>query len=304
MKLRLPLAAAKLAILAILLLPLALCGNINQELVGADSLYIGSPFSFIIHADYTIESIPIPDTLESFAVIRNQQLSGKPNSWELKLAPLRTGALSFPKLPVLSSKKTETIDSTDAFRVYVLSTLAEGDTLLRDIKPLERYPFQLHFLVYVLLILIALGLLTYIVIMWRKRKKMQKQAQKVATTPQIIEKPIPAWQIAVAELENLLKENLVDKGDILRHHFRLSEILRRFLESRYRFAALEMTVSEIAQYMGIHRIYLQDEVLSFLVYCDMVKFAKAQPALNEIAERGNWLMNYFLSFRDASNGVS
>ncbi len=289
---------ALLIVLVLCLVPFAMQASITQELSEVDSLTVGTPFKLLIRSDFPIKGITIPDTLESFAVISSKPFQDS-KSWQLSIAPLKTGALSFPRLQVMSAESTIMPDSTDAFRVYVLSILAEGDTLLRDIKPLERYPFQPGLWFYVLLVLIALGLAVYLIV-----NRLKRSPKPVAPPQVIIPKSIPAWQIALTELDALVSGGLLGRGDILGYHFRLSEILRSFLEATYRFPAMEMTGTEIAVFLKKHRINRSDELRSFLSYCDLIKFAKAEPGPSEIEERTKWLRDYFVSFCPPSSGAS
>lgn len=292
--LRTPLANFRTALLSLILafclLPMFLSATITQELAGVDSLNVGIPFTFTIISNYSIKGVSIPDTLESFSVIQSKKADDD-KTWKLTIVPLKTGALSFPRLQVLPVESGVVAGFTDAFRVYVLSVLAEGDTLLRDIKPLERYPLQPSLWLYLLLVLVVLGLAIYLFL---KRQKPKPSQPTVATIP--IPKQIPAWETALASLEALLLENLLESGEVLKFHFRISDILRIFLEGTYHFPALEMTVSEIVAYINKHNISHNDDLRSFLTYCDLVKFAKAEPSLAEIQQRVQWLAGYFQSF--------
>jgi hypothetical protein len=279
-------------------MPFMLQATITQELSGVDSLTVGTPFKFTIHSDYPIQGVSIPDTLESFAIINSTALQDD-KSWQLSIAVLKTGALSFPRLQVQHAGSSVKPDSTDAFRVYVLSVLAEGDTLLRDIKPLERYPLQPALWLYVLLALVAMILAIYLIV-----NKQKKAPKPIAPSPVLIPKATPAWQVALSELETLISGGLLGSGDILAYHFRLSEILRSFLELTYHFPAMEMTGTEIVIVLKKHKISRSDELRSFIVFCDMIKFAKAEPAMPEIEERTQWLKDYFISFSPPSSGVS
>lgn len=288
--------ASMFLITALLIFPVWLAASFNQELIDADSLNVGSPFSMLITSDHPISSVTIPDTLESFAVIANAPKADGKN-WEIKLAPLRTGRLSIPRLPITYKDNSIAPDSTDAFRVFVLSVLAEGDTLLRDIKPLERYRFQAPFWLYIFLLLTALVITIYLL-----TKRPKKTAPTKAKQPFVSPKVIPAWEKALSQLNALMKQELLEKGDVLGFHFALSEILRGFLEDMYNFAALEMTAPEIVAHISKHRIAYNTEIKDFLNYCDLVKFAKALPEPDEISRHTMWFTEYLQSFRAPAAG--
>jgi len=285
-----------LAIIAFLLslLPLALWADFSQELQGTDSLKVGTPFLFIINTDFSIKGVAIPDTLEDFAILESKREPKNPRCWKVKMAALKTGALSFPRIEIQPVDSSVTPVYTDGFRVYVLSVLAEGDTLLRDLKPLRKYPLQLPFWVYPLLLLIALALGIYL---WLK-KPPKPQREYAAPAPKT-QPLLPAWEKALQTLEELIAEGLIAKGEVVLYHFRLSDILRAFLEETYFFPALEMTGREIAVALYQRNIPFAQEIRNFINYCDLVKFAKRVPSDTEIEENTLWLRNYLVSFAKA-----
>jgi len=276
-----------------LLLPLFMLAEFKQELQGSDSLKVGTPFLFKITADFAIKGISLPDTLDDFAILESKRDEKNPRCWIIKIVPLNTGALSFPRIEIQPVDSSVTSIYTDGFRVYVLSVLAEGDTLLRDIKPLKKYPLQLPFWIYFLLLLLALSAGIYL---WWKQP--EKPKRKYIAQPEIKEPVLPAWEKALKALDELLTEDLLDKGETVLYHFRLSNILRAFLEETYNFPALEMTGREIAVSLNRRNIPQAQEIRKFITYCDLVKFAKREPAAVEIEENTLWLRNYLISFRE------
>ncbi len=284
-----------------LLFPGFLAAEISQSLEGADSLSVGTPFTFRINAEYSIRRVSIPDSLESFAIVSSKQSEKSSREWEMRIVPLKTGALSFPRLQVQPTLPAYQAEYTDGFRVNVLSVLAQGDTLLRDIKPMARYPLQAPFWLYLLLAGLALALA---IILFRKRKKKVSQAAKPETQP--LTKVLPPWQLALQELEALVAENLLEKAEVILYHFRLSQILRGFLEATQGFPALEMTTREVGSELQKMQLPEAGEIKRWLSYCDMVKFAKTIPTSEEIDYRTNWLKSYLQAFaapKDEAEGA-
>ncbi|MCK6575495.1 hypothetical protein L6V77_30940 [Myxococcota bacterium] len=73
--------------------------------------------------------------------------------------------------------------------------------------------------------------------------------------------PRPAHVIALAALDALQAESLPEQGRMKEFYFRLSEIVRAYLEKRYAFAALEMTSDEIrARYRALRRGVIEGEL--------------------------------------------
>lgn len=271
----------KKAILAVFFVALSLGihAQVTQHLTGVDSLKIGSMFQLNIQTDFPLQEVLIPDTLSAFRVLEKKiRKDGSGSVAELSIIPLRTGTLSFPKLELKSSRIIGSGSSTDAFRVFVLRSRAEADTLLRDIKPLRSYPAQLPFWLYPAVLLVIVVLAIMLIILAFKQKAPQRQA--------ILPKPVPTkviapHQKALDALEELWQSGLMYRN-YLEYHFMLSMILREYLEASLGFGAIQMTTAEIAESLLVLKPQFGKEYINILQYCDMVKFAKVQPDLEDI----------------------
>ncbi len=96
----------------------------------------------------------------------------------------------------------------------------------------------------------------------------------------------PADELAYERLEKLKGMGLIEKGDVKQHYIILSEIIRKYMESRYGIMVLDMTTYELYQQLRMigadkkHTGVIKD----FLDECDMVKFAKYIPGEKTINE--------------------
>jgi hypothetical protein len=125
-----------------------------------------------------------------------------------------------------------------------------------------------------------------LVILIRKFKKIRKE-------PDIIINPDPAHIIAFRELEKLKEEQLWQKGEVKQYYSRLTEILRQYLENRYRVFSLEMTTSETLDALiksGFKKNELYSVLKTILNGADLVKFAKykPEPSENELHFENSW----------------
>jgi hypothetical protein len=120
----------------------------------------------------------------------------------------------------------------------------------------------------ILLILIGLG-----IYFWRK---YQKEKPVIAARP-VPKDPAHIW--ARKELKKLDDEKLWQKDEIKAYYSRLTEILRLYLEYRFKWLALESTTEEIEDAIGdyITKEKAKDNLLQILRMADLVKFAKQQP---------------------------
>lgn len=100
---------------------------------------------------------------------------------------------------------------------------------------------------------------------WLKRRRRHRETAALREPPDL-------W--ATREIQRLEAQRSFEKGRVKEFYFRLSEILRRYLEAIRGFPAAESTVEEIAR-------YVQDEpdrqLLTLLRQADLVKFADAAP---------------------------
>jgi len=265
-----------------LLLILAVCSlnaQLKQMLSGVDSLKVGTPFELRIETDFPLEAIEIPDTLTEFRVLEQKiERLGTGSVARLNIVPLRTGTLSFPKLKLKRAGLLGPKAETDAFRVFVLRSRAEADTLLRDLKPLRRYPLQFPFYLYLVFLFAAVVLAVWLLLIAFKKEK--KKAPSPVQKPIPIE-PVPPHLKALNALEELEQSGLMYR-DSLGYHFRLSMIVREYLEEKLGFGATQMTNSEIAESLSAISFAPKRQYLNILHYCDMVKFAKAQVEIEEV----------------------
>ncbi|MCB5271464.1 MAG: hypothetical protein LHW56_06430 [Candidatus Cloacimonetes bacterium] len=266
-----------------------LLARVSQSLAHADSLNIGTPFSLEIETDFPLLEVVVPDSLTQFRVLNTHiQQDGQGSKAQLEIVPLRVGALSFPKLRLKARGLFSSGGTTDGFRVFVLSTRAPADTLLRDIKPALRYKGEFPFWLYLIIFLSCLALATMLII----TALNQRPAKKPEIPPTIIptEKLIPPYLLALKKLEELERSGLAEK-DYLLYHFRLSMILREFLEGTYHFSAMEMTILEIFDALLVTCQQRAESYLKILRYCDMVKFAKLVPTAEQIKLQTQALRN-------------
>ena len=141
------------------------------------------------------------------------------------------------------------------------------------IKP-YRSPVTLGEILPWLLLAIILAAIIWAIVMYIKKLRIIKSGEPV---PEVIE---PAHVIAFRELEQLREEKLWQNGEIKMYYTRLSEILRQYLENRYRIFALEYTTVETLDHLqltGFKNQAQYNKLKSVLTDSDLVKFAKHKP---------------------------
>jgi len=169
----------------------------------------------------------------------------------------------------------QTLTTSQIF-IEVESVLpADGEvTDIRDIKPLivpERGPPW-----WLIGIGVALLLAAIVLVIWITRTKA------TASVP-----PPPPYEIAFAALDALRQTDFTDIEAVRDYYFRISEVLRAYIEGTFSLNATDLTTEEI-----LPRLTELDELQPpqrvdlrlFLQHTDRVKFAEHHPTSSEVEQ--------------------
>jgi hypothetical protein len=97
-----------------------------------------------------------------------------------------------------------------------------------------------------------------------------------------IVKHIPAHQRAMAEIEKIRNERMATSEKQKEYYTKLTDTLRRYIEERFGFNAMEMTSEQIIDHLqssGDKKMI--DELKELFCTADLVKFAKYSTLINE-----------------------
>jgi len=197
-----------------------------------------------------------------------------------KLQPDIVGSYIIPPLKVsYTDQKGEQkeLQSAQIF-IEVKSVLkdkqAGAATDIIDIKPLQDVSRPLRpLLIYggaALLFFLIAGTVIYLYV--RRKKKLAAVPAK------------PAHLLALEELEQLNRDQLIEKGIVREYYFRLSEIFRRYIERRFHIPAVERTTEELVPDILNRTEFgsgVKTETREILRHADLVKFARLSPDKNE-----------------------
>lgn len=172
---------------------------------------------------------------------------------------------------------------TPEIPVDVRGVLQEGEISgdIKEIVPPADVPVRfkrlLPWIAVVFAVLLLSGVISWFI---RKRKKRDKRQEREL----IIRSP---HEIAYELLEGLLKEDMIAKGLIKEYYYRLTGIVRHYIENRFGLLAPERTTEEFLGELA-HTNKLHDThkrlMREFLERCDMVKYATYGPSKPEIQE--------------------
>ena len=168
--------------------------------------------------------------------------------------------------------------TTEALLLNVMSIAIDKNADLKDIKqPLDAKYELSDFLPWILLFACI------VLIIYLLKKYMSNKKEKPITT--IAKAIIPAHITALEELNNIEKQELWQNGKIKKYHSGISEILRKYMENRFNFIALELTTDEILiDIKDKISIENYNELRRTLQRADLAKFAKSKPNENENKE--------------------
>ncbi len=175
---------------------------------------------------------------------------------------------------------------TEALPLQVETVAVDTTKAIHDIKqPLDVSYGWLDWLRDNLLwVGLAVGALLLLVAAWLV---LRKRKGKPVAPPVEAEPIIPAHELALGKLHALRDRKLWQQGEVKAYHSELSDILRDFLERRYRIAAMEHTTDEIFGALAATAIPepQKSRLRQVLTLADLVKFARAQPlpADNELS---------------------
>ena len=245
---------------------------------------VGDRIRLTVSVDHPSSArVSLPDSLAlaPFEVV-DVRAEGEPASggegtstWTITLAAFELGELEVPSFPVEVTAQSGTVDSltTDAWGIQVVSVGADETGDLRDIRgplgiPISGWIVALWVLV-PLLVAAALYLLV------RRLRPGEREAVRAALGPL----PRPPHEVALEALAALEAASMLEEGRVKEYHIAASDILRTYVEDRFRVDALEMTTREVLE--GLERAGadrgFRAGLRDFLDACDLVKFAKVRP---------------------------
>ena len=124
------------------------------------------------------------------------------------------------------------------------------------------------------LMLVLVALCYYLYLRLRDNKP-------IITHIRIVKRLLP-HQKAMQEIEQIKADKMVISGDSKEYYTKLTDTLRKYIEERYKFNAMEMTSSEIIERLTAQQDQKAlDELRSLFITADLVKFAKYSTLINE-----------------------
>lgn len=240
------------------------------------------------HEDYDVELPKFGDKLEQFGIVDYQspppKLIGQGNILVQKiyqLEPFLSGDYRIPAMKVSFRKKGDEKAErheleSEEITIKVKSLLPEkvAELKIKEIAPPVDLPRRGGVWLSGGISLAVLAAAGGALWLWRRRR-----------TKGALVFQVPAHELAYRELEKLLAEKLIEKGERKAFYRRLSDILRHYIENRFGLHAPERTteefLSDLRETDALARPH-KELLKVFLNHCDLVKFAEHQPTNEEV----------------------
>ncbi len=279
-----------LAILALMPCGVAFAQPEIKTQIDARQIVVGDQLRLFIEAkadkDEKLVWATIPDTFNSLEVVEKGKIdtSTQNGTTIYKQRLLITGwdsgmfvIPSFTFTSVPNGGNPYTIGS-DSFTIMVQTVPVDTTKPFKPIVDImEVKTTWRDYIWYILGGLLALGLIAFIIYYFRKNKGMKPPpAQPV----QHIETPNEKALRLLLELE---QKQLWQRDQVKQYYTELTDILRTYIEERFKTPAMELTTDELLLVAKRHRDMLKHyEALAMILQtADMAKFAKAQPLPQE-----------------------
>jgi len=180
------------------------------------------------------------------------------------------------KVAYVYNSETHIIQSDQLYiTVQSIDETDKEKTDIRTIKGLANIPDKFaQILIVILILLIVGGASAFFMIKHLDRKKQLEREVPL----------LPPHEEAYQALEQLFNSDLLRNQQFKAYYFRLSEIMRRYIERQTNVHAVEMTTMEILYNLKSRRLEekIRKKIGTLLADCDLVKFAKYIPQEQEI----------------------
>lgn len=258
--------------------------------IDARQIIIGDQLRLFIEAKPNVNErliwAVIPDTFNNLEVVEKGKIDTintdgiTTYKQRLLITGWDSGMFTIPAFEFASAPKTgEPYKiTTDSFSIIVQTIPVDTTQAFRPIVDImEVKTTWKDYIWYILGALLAIGLIAFIIYYFKKNKK---NVAPIQAPPKYVENPGEKALRMLAELE---QKQLWQNDHIKQYYTELTDILRIYIEERFRTPAMELTSDELLLVIRRHKEMMRHyEALSTILQtADMAKFAKAQPLPQE-----------------------
>lgn len=249
----------------------------------AVSITVGDQIKLFIEAQHpnntTLQWATIPDTFNHLEIVSRDKIDtlvkGATTIYKqrLLLTGFDSGLFKVPpfQFTVISPSTGATLLTTDSFLVSVSTVAVDTSQPFKGIKNIIAVKTDWReYLPWIIGVVLALVALFFII------KKLTKKKE----TPAPIDVPQESlYQRTTRLLDSLDHKKLWQSGAVKQYYVELTDILRGYIEERFKTPAMELTTDELLTNTHNHKEMSKhyDELSQILTTADLAKFAKAQP---------------------------
>jgi hypothetical protein len=258
------------------------------EITTADQLTLR--LEVLAAADYEVEFPKLTDKLEEFKIVDHDEPQptlandGKMLHTQIyTLEPFLAGDYKIPPMKISFKKKNDPkAEKHDVqtepltIRVYSILPPNSCEAKLKDLFPPMDIPGLNRKMILIVASLLAILAMAMTGVIFYRRNRNGLSDTKMFR--------LPPHEIAHRELDHLINDRLIEKGEIKLFYYRISAILRHYIENRFSLRAPEQTTEEFLFDLRQSPMLTnsQKQILKdFLNHCDLVKFARFQPDSDE-----------------------
>jgi hypothetical protein len=241
---------------------------------------------------------PLADSMGAFVIVKENRNTARRGdldvtTYKLAVACFQPGRQTLPGLrfTVSFGARGDTLTG-DTVAVSIASVLPDSMKDVRGLKPPETFPNYWLWLFPAVVLLVAL-------LAWLGWKLFRR----IRRLQEALPPPLPPWEEALGALDRLAWRDWLAEGQFKRLYYALSEILKRYLERRYGFDAVEQTTTELLASMRAQKLPMRDEISRFFARCDLVKYAKTVPPEDEAERALEQLRDFVVKTRPAPEPV-
>ena len=279
--------------------------------VNKNNILIGEQLQYKVETSmpdnsYSLTWFSVPDSFGTFVVVSKNKIDSTFANGTLQFSQVLTltsfdsGRQVIPPLNLsadpIAGDTTYNL-FTDSIHINVSFSPLDSVKTFHDIKPIIEVKKEIPWWVWLLIalgVLIIIFLIIFLVRIFKKKKEI----------PGIFNAKLSPYDEAMQALNELEKEQLLQRNEVKAYHTRLTAIYKRYITRITKFNKLHLTSDELL--MDLDTYNLEKSQVSSFANClrmsNAVKFAKYIPpqnesekCLGEVKEMIKKINNYFNS---------
>lgn len=228
--------------------------------------------------------LPAPESEVSPQLERKRGDDGMQTTVRLPLIALPDEAgrkvLTLPRLPVAVARASGQVHTicTQPHVITVEDPLASVAEPQLQADPEARVQIEVWTTLRDIVLTLLWALPVALLVAWLFVRYRDKLKKRTPPPP-----PIPPWEVAYQQLQQLEREGLLVAEEFEAHLDRVCDILREYVGGRYGFEGLESTTRELLRQMEERAPHFPEEesLRTVLQRADLVKFARRSPTEEE-----------------------